>query len=327
MVYADCLAQGFTSQGHHVTLCTRTSTEVPQQDEDYGYQVLRNPTFQELSEVARTSDILLQIESSWRDAFPFLLQRVPWFPTIHRGISDARKGVKDRARLGMEKLAFQLGRTIPISEWVKENWKLSGEVIPNPYQDQIFSTLGRGDTFEYHFTFVGRVVESKGVIQFVESLAKLKTLEKDNPIKIAIVGEGPELALMKSLAKTLPPGLELDFLGRQSSRRVAEILASTKTLVFPTMPSWKEASPLTPLEAIACGCHVIAADSGGTSENLVPSSVLYPSGDGDALLAALEHDLSVPYQELCEASKAFLESRKLNHVTAQYLKTFELVLH
>lgn len=321
-VYVDSLAKAFVQIGHSVTVVTRTpSGSFSDEKQNYCYHLLRLPKMSELIGLAKKCDILLQTESSWKDALPFLMLKVPWFPTIHRGIGETPRSCNGRIRLALERLAFSTGNTISISNWIKKDWSIEGEVILNPYDDSVYKNVNKER--DYHFIFVGRIVESKGVLQLMSALSKLDLSDKKKKIRVAVIGEGQELDKMKSLVSKLPEEVKVDFYGRLDPPEVAVLLNRSITLVFPTMPSWKEASPLTPLEAIACGCRVIAADSGGTKENLADLSRLYPSGNEAHLIDALNKDLLNLNEEVID--EEFLLERKLYVVGRKYIDYFELI--
>lgn len=322
IVYVDVLAQAFTQLGHRVSLITRTQN-VENEEDHYSYAVFRKDSYGQLQSLAKQADVLLQVDSSWRDVWPFLLHRVPWFPTIHRGFSNESRGLEEKLRLSCEKLAYRLGHTIAISDCVKSDWGIDGDVIPNPYDERFYYLPSASHERAFHFLFVGRVVRSKGVFDFVEALHLLSIPQDIAQIHVAIVGDGIDLVEMKERAAKLPDNIVVKFLGRQDPSGVAESMQNSRTLVFPTTPEWQEASPLTPLEAAACGCHVIASDSGGTAENLDSASIIYPAGDVSSLVEALNQDLASGQQKDRSCVADFLLSRTALETAAKYVERFE----
>jgi glycosyltransferase involved in cell wall biosynthesis len=106
-----------------------------------------------------------------------------------------------------------------------------------------------------------------------------------NPgICLLITGSGPEEASLRGLAQTLDIGEKCVFI--PSTPDVAGIFPAIDVFV---LPSLSEGFPNALMEAMACGCCVLASDVGGNPE-LVQNGVtglLFPSRDRDALVEGL----------------------------------------
>jgi glycosyltransferase involved in cell wall biosynthesis len=324
IVFAAMLAKAFAEAGHEVKLVTRTPGGTTEGD---GYPVIRQPAFQELWQLAEWSDILLQVEASWKDALPFILKRVPWFPTVHRGKVPYRTlGLKQAALLAIESAGYQLGRSVAVADYVVDSWNLEGTSIPNPYDDSCFFPPAAGAARDIDVLFVGRVSADKGIFVLLEAIGRLAGDSAAPRIsKIAIVGTGADQESLRAAATALR-GVELLLPGMLPPREVGDWMRRSKVLAFPTTPLWLEASPLTPLEAVACGCRVVASDIGGTKENLGPESGLVKAGDAAELAGGIAGALAAGNPPLTEAVAKFLESRKLQPVARQYLARFENAL-
>jgi len=103
--------------------------------------------------------------------------------------------------------------------------------------------------------------------------------------KLVIVGSGPELARLERQRSRLSLNANCHFEPATSS--VASWLHSIDIFV---LPSRSEALSNSLMEAMACGCAVIASDAGGNPELVSDHStgLLFPSGNADALASALE---------------------------------------
>jgi glycosyltransferase involved in cell wall biosynthesis len=121
--------------------------------------------------------------------------------------------------------------------------------------------------------------------------------------------------------------VEWRFIGRQEPGVVAALMRESKILVLPTTPDWVEASPLVVMEALACGCRIVASDSGGTRENVGPDGVLVTPGNVAQLAEALDRTLAIR-DDLRDwaAIDTFLESRRLQRVAQMYLERFQTAL-
>lgn len=111
--------------------------------------------------------------------------------------------------------------------------------------------------------YVGRLSREKGISYLVEAIALLK--DSAIPLKLLIIGEGPQTDELKSLAATLDVAGKIRFTGFQSN--IDEWLAAIDILV---LPSLTEGSPMILLEAMAHGVPCIASAVGGIPQIINP---------------------------------------------------------
>ncbi len=103
------------------------------------------------------------------------------------------------------------------------------------------------------------------------------TLRQTRPrLRLILTGGGLERL------DPLPEGVTR--LGSVSSERVASLYRRAACLVFPSL---YEGFGLPPLEAMACGCPVAAADAGAIPEVCGDAAVLFDPTDVDAIAAAI----------------------------------------
>jgi L-malate glycosyltransferase len=102
--------------------------------------------------------------------------------------------------------------------------------------------------------------------------------------KLVIVGSGPLRGEIEALASRLSLQPYCHF--EPATTAVTEWLRAIDVFV---LPSRSEALSNSLMEAMACGCAVIASDTGGNPELVSPEStgLLFTSGDVEALTAAL----------------------------------------
>ncbi len=326
------LSRAFRDLGAEVCILTRTKGD---DSEFAGIPVYRNPSRATMRQIARWADVLLQVDSSWRDALAFISQGVPWFPTVHFGPPHKPRDLKHRLALLGLAIAFRNPRSIAVSESARRSWNIAAEAIANPYDDSVFH---RRDAAPYaqrtiDILFAGRVEKSKGVFNLVEAVQCVPLPR----LSCCIVGDGPDLASLKTFASTKQdlrhssvaqktPIVEWRFEGRQPPEKVAAFMRESKIVVLPTTLDWVEASPLVLLEGLACGCRVVASDSGGACENLGPDGTLVAPGDIDGLANALRRTLDADDHSRDWASiDAFLQQRQLHAVAKKYLERFQSV--
>jgi glycosyltransferase involved in cell wall biosynthesis len=130
-----------------------------------------------------------------------------------------------------------------------------------------------------------RLVPLKGVDVALAALAHLRT-----PARLAIAGDGPELAALRALA---PPGAA--FLGEVDTHRRDELLREAAIVVVPSRVTPRgrtEGMPSIALEALASGVPVVASAVGGLRE--LAAAHLVPPDDPPALAREIDRVLADP---------------------------------
>jgi glycosyltransferase involved in cell wall biosynthesis len=87
------------------------------------------------------------------------------------------------------------------------------------------------------------------------------------PLKV--VGSGPEEARLRAMA-----GDNIQFLGWRGDQELANIYAQARAMLFPG----EEDFGITPLEAMASGCPVVAFGKGGALETVLGQDSPTPTG-------------------------------------------------
>lgn len=99
-----------------------------------------------------------------------------------------------------------------------------------------------------------RVLEPKGVFEFLEAVAAVQARHPD--VRALVAGDGPDLERARNRAGEL--GADVEFLGHVAD--VPEVLGRIDVFV---LPSWMEGTPLSVLEALAAGRLPVVTDVGG----------------------------------------------------------------
>jgi len=126
----------------------------------------------------------------------------------------------------------------------------------------------------------------KGLDVLLDAFARARTAHAG--AKLLIVGSGPVLPELEARARDLELGADCRF--QPAVQNVAEWLRAMDIFA---LPSLSEALSNSLIEAMACGCCVIASDAGGNPELVDDgqTGLLSPAGDAAALAERLEFAL------------------------------------
>lgn len=130
---------------------------------------------------------------------------------------------------------------------------------------------------------VGRLSREKGHADLIRALPQLRQLTGSTPVRLVVVGEGPERSSLEELRDTLGLNRHVALVGQQNDPSPYYAIAD----VF-VLPSHSEGSPNVLLEAMAAGVPVVATAVGGVPEIATDGkdSLLVKKGEPAALAAA-----------------------------------------
>ncbi|MBI4577502.1 MAG: glycosyltransferase [Planctomycetes bacterium] len=200
------------------------------------------------------------------------------------------------------------------------------QVIPNPVDVAAFARVSPEEGARVRVElglaprspvagFVGRLVEAKDPLGFVEAVARVNGAVPG--LTALVVGEGPLRGRAEGLARELGVADRVRFLGER--RDVARVLSALDCLV---LSSRREGLPLVALEARAAGRPVVATDVGGVSEVVEDgrNGRLVPAGDAAALARALTEVLADPAlaRSMGRAGAAGLERYEVAQVAREH---------
>jgi glycosyltransferase involved in cell wall biosynthesis len=177
-----------------------------------------------------------------------------------------------------------------VARRIKKFYGATAEVIHPPVATDHFSA--RANKADYYLT-LATLTPYKQVDQAIAAAGQLGR-------KLIIVGDGFDRARLERLA-----GPTVEFAGRVSDNRKAELLAGARGLLVPQ----EEDFGIAMVEALASGTPVIAFGVGGAAEIIKPgqTGVLYPENSPQALAEAIKAAEAIKFdtQELRAASQAF----------------------
>jgi len=226
-----------------------------------------------------------------------------------------------------EKWTVRLQRAILRSRWWKGPVTVYGDVSRQPAHVVSFFTsmlnsaqlsrargnlAARGIPATLTVAYSGRLTKSKNVDVLLRAAAALKA--EDLPVKVLVIGEGPEFSSLQSLTKELGIQEEVEFTGGVHPERVPQFLERADVFV---LASDTEGWPKALAEAMAFGLICIGSDRG-----MIPSFLAGGRGftvqprDIGALADALRKIVSAPaaYQEMRESASQWASQYSLEQV-------------
>lgn len=123
--------------------------------------------------------------------------------------------------------------------------------IPNPQVSRAANQL----------LFVGRLVEKKGLPYLLHALQQLLPTHPD--LQLVVAGNGTALVDLMQLSETLGISQHVTFLGRLEHSSLVRLYQTSTLAVFPFIQAADgdmEGLGLVMVEAMGCGCPVIASD-------------------------------------------------------------------
>ncbi len=199
-------------------------------------------------------------------------------------------------------------RGLALSYWARslKAWdrETSGSVdyfvaISKTVQQRIKRVYGRGSALIYPCTDLDFYTPSwdqrKEFFLVVSGLVPQKRLDlaiqamNQRGERLLVVGSGPLSRVLQKRA-----GSNIEFLGWQSDEAIRDLYREARALIFPGLEDFG----LVPVEALACGCPVIAFGEGGVTEVVEDGAtgILFPEQTVASLLEALERFESIPFR-------------------------------
>ncbi len=166
-------------------------------------------------------------------------------------------GAKGRAGQAVEWAAARLtDRNIAISKRTQRDLlSLAGreaQIVPPGIDCKMISEIAPA-VQQSDLIYVGRLIEHKNIGLLIRSLKHVQSQVPD--VKVLIVGDGPEMNNLRSLAKELDLSQSIRFLGFIEDYNYAlSLMKSSRIFVS---PSTREGFGMAALEANACGIPVV----------------------------------------------------------------------
>ncbi|HEV2527000.1 MAG TPA: glycosyltransferase family 4 protein [Thermomicrobiales bacterium] len=224
--------------------------------------------------------------------------RAPFVYTSHDPYLASDYEVNGRRRTMTGLVAARADVMIPLSEAerARDERRFGSRlpkqvVIPNGFPSATYHYAPPPDASDTPrrptVLFVGQLIPFKGVDVLLHAFADV---DPEADLLLAYQNAALE-ADYRARAERLGIADRVRFLGIQSSAQLADHYRAADVLVS---ASYAEALPSVVIEALMCGCPVIATDVGGVPDILAGQHLTVPAGDATALAAALRTRLANP---------------------------------
>ncbi|MEK7345074.1 MAG: glycosyltransferase family 4 protein [Pseudomonadota bacterium] len=144
---------------------------------------------------------------------------------------------------------------------------------------------------EPSFLCIGRLLGDKGIREYAQAARIIK--QRNPAVRFVLVGDidsNPNSVSQTELDAWVAEG-SIDYVGK-----LADVRPAIEACSVYVLPSYREGTPRTVLEAMAMGRAVITTDAPGCRETVVngDNGFLVPVKSADALAAAMEHFIQEP---------------------------------
>ncbi|MBT4153665.1 MAG: glycosyltransferase [Candidatus Magasanikbacteria bacterium] len=175
-------------------------------------------------------------------------------------------------KMSVDRVDHFIANSNTVKDRIKKYYRRDADIIFPPVDTHLCSV---SSDVKNYFVSGGRMVKYKRFDLIVNVFNRLKL-----PLKL--FGDGPELERLKKHAKD-----NIEFVGRISDEEKADLLSHARAFIHPQL----EDLGITPIEAMASGCPVIAFGEGGVTETVIPgqTGVFFAQQTWESLLDAVLH--------------------------------------
>lgn len=142
-----------------------------------------------------------------------------------------------------------------VQKRINRRYRQTSTIVYPGIDTNIFKLAKNQNPNKNYYLIVSRLVPYKKVDLVIKVFKKINK-------KIYIVGTGRQQNFLKKSAST---NQNIKFLGKVSDKKLINLYQNSRALICPQIEDFG----LTPIEAQACGCPVIAFNQGGISETVI----------------------------------------------------------
>jgi glycosyltransferase involved in cell wall biosynthesis len=347
---------------HDITVLTSQALGLPAESEERGVKIVRAPVFFRRHEaVASLSSMLMFIFSGLRAGKKLIFSRefdvinthfvlpsgpvgdrlarfagIPNILTLHGGdLYDPTKSFSPHQHLWLRLWIRSLLRRSDIvvgqSKNTLENMRhfyapeIEGLRVPLGIQRRISISAGCRAAYGFRndeilLVTVGRLIARKAIGDLMKVLGKLK----QQPVRLLIVGTGPQEMFLKRLCADRGLSERVSFLGQVEENDKFRILKMCDIYVS---TSQHEGFGLVFLEAMSCGLPIVCYDHGGQTDFLSNqiTGYLVPLNDLNTFTASCFHLLqnSELRQQISQENLRRIDDLYIEYCAERYEAIFE----
>jgi glycogen(starch) synthase len=192
-------------------------------------------------------------------------------------------------------LCMRVAVNVPITEHVRKRLDLPrSQVIyygvPDVTSDSLVRGSARFTASPLIFAYIGRFVTLKGLPMILHAARRLQ--EACYNFRLKFIGDGPDLAELKSIAGNLALSNRVEFTGYLGGPALEKAMNETDVVLMPSI--WEETAGLSAIEHMMRGRLVIVSDIAGLGEVVGDAGLRFPAGNVDGLTACMKTVLDHP---------------------------------
>lgn len=170
--------------------------------------------------------------------------------------------------------------------------------------------------------FVGRLVPEKGCQVLIDALGRCAS--SDIPFRLVICGDGPYQPELETLIGQQRLAGSAGFFGPAQETELIRLMQQADIVVVPSL--WDEVFGNVAVEAMSCGCAVVASDVGGLGYLTKKCGMVFARGNARELATALERlltDTALRRQLGAQCRRVAEEEYDWNLMGQKYHRLFE----
>ncbi|MEQ1852142.1 MAG: glycosyltransferase family 4 protein [Chthoniobacteraceae bacterium] len=280
-------ALGLLELGCQPRVVTSTPPAPEGYDGQFPYPVVRQPGYREFRRVLRDSDCVVFIHQSLVYVLWSLFVGKPVVSSIQGRIWNWGSAFNAFFSIFCEMHLRFRPHAVLVSDAIRSPATRRAPVIGNPYDADVFHQTPAATT-PNSIIFSGRLNRGKGVFHLVEAAKILRG--RGLEFALTFVGSGPHEAELRDAVVAADLGERTRFVGHCEPPRVAELLTQHPIAAIPS--DWDEPFGIVALEAIACGCYVVAFPDGGLPFAVGDAGVVTGTKSPEALADAIQRLLT-----------------------------------
>lgn len=138
-------------------------------------------------------------------------------------------------------------------------------VVGAGYREELFHRRGRPNRLSPKLLYAGKYAKAKGLPWLLDAFELVRVDFPDLELHVIGSGAGPEAEILHRRMEAMAPAVVLH--GHLNQGELAALMRQSTVCV---LPSFYEGVPLVLIEALACGCRLVATDLPGVVETIAP---------------------------------------------------------